>query len=157
MIPNLTASRPWMPLAVVLAIASLYFGKDVLMPLALALLLSFLLTLLERWKFRRIPAVLMQATPNSVSRTSNSGGVVGRARRPAEGQRSDRKLWSPPHGDYIRSRLGTLRTGWKRPLVPWRPHPKVRSRWLVKIFRFPIVLSRRRRKQCQSFGCWWWV
>jgi predicted PurR-regulated permease PerM len=49
-----------MPIAVVLAIASLYFGKDVLMPLALALLflLAPLITLLERWKFRRIPAVL---------------------------------------------------------------------------------------------------
>ena len=51
-----------MPIAVVLAIASLYFGKDVLIPLALSLLLSFLLaphiTLLERWKFGRISAVL---------------------------------------------------------------------------------------------------
>jgi hypothetical protein len=43
----------------VLAIASLYFGKDVLIPLALSLLLSFLLapliTLLDRWKFGSHP------------------------------------------------------------------------------------------------------
>jgi hypothetical protein len=35
MFPHPVASRPWIPLAVVLAIASLYFGKDVLVPLAL--------------------------------------------------------------------------------------------------------------------------
>ena len=54
--------RPWMPVAVLLVIASLYFGKDVLMPLALAVLLSFVLapimTLLESLRFGRIPAVL---------------------------------------------------------------------------------------------------
>lgn len=60
--PAASSSRPWMLLAVVLVIASLYFGKDVLMPLALAVLLSFLLapiiTLLQSWRFGRIPAVL---------------------------------------------------------------------------------------------------
>ena len=54
--------RPGMPVAVLLVIASLYFGKDVLMPLALAVLLSFVLapimTLLESLRFGRIPAVL---------------------------------------------------------------------------------------------------
>jgi predicted PurR-regulated permease PerM len=49
-------------LAIAVFIGLLYFGKDVLMPLALAILLSFLLapiiTLLERWRFGRIPAVV---------------------------------------------------------------------------------------------------
>jgi predicted PurR-regulated permease PerM len=57
-----SSSRPWMLPQVVLVIASLYFGRDVLMPLALAGLLSFLLapiiTRLQRWRVGRIPAVL---------------------------------------------------------------------------------------------------
>lgn len=56
------ASRPWIVLAVVVVIASLYFGQDVLIPLAMAVLLSFLLSpviaLLQSWRFGRIPAVL---------------------------------------------------------------------------------------------------
>ena len=61
--PGLVAnsSRPWMLLAIAVSIGLLYFGKDVLMPLALAVLLSFLLapiiTMLEKWRFGRIPAV----------------------------------------------------------------------------------------------------
>ena len=47
----------------VVAIAALYFAKEVLLPLALAILLSFLLaplvTRLEKWGSRRIPAVLV--------------------------------------------------------------------------------------------------
>ena len=47
----------------VAVIAILYFGKEVLLPFALAVLLSFLLApavdRLERWKFGRIPSVLI--------------------------------------------------------------------------------------------------
>src|SRR5688572_29115419 len=46
----------------VVVFASLYFLRDVLLPFALAILLSFLLapfvSLLEKWKFPRIVAVL---------------------------------------------------------------------------------------------------
>ena len=46
-----------------IAIAVIYFAREVLIPLALALLLSFLLaplvTRLERWKLRRVPSVLI--------------------------------------------------------------------------------------------------
>jgi predicted PurR-regulated permease PerM len=53
-------------IAVLAAIATLYLAQDFLMPLALAILISFLLgpvvTLLERWRLGRIPAVLCTAT-----------------------------------------------------------------------------------------------
>lgn len=46
-----------------IAIAAIYFGREILIPLALATLLSFLLaplvTRLERWKLGRIPSVLI--------------------------------------------------------------------------------------------------
>ena len=46
-----------------LAIATLYFGRQIFIPLALALVLSFLLTplvgLLERARLGRVPAVLV--------------------------------------------------------------------------------------------------
>src|SRR5688572_25734892 len=45
------------------AVATLYFAKDILLPLALAILLAFLLapfvTRLERWKVPRLLAVLL--------------------------------------------------------------------------------------------------
>lgn len=48
------------------AIAIIYFAKDVLVPLALAVLLAFLLTpmvkRLERWRMGRVPAVLIVLT-----------------------------------------------------------------------------------------------
>src|SRR6187455_39114 len=43
-------------------VGALHFGRDILLPFALSILLSFLLAplveLLEKWKFGRIPAVL---------------------------------------------------------------------------------------------------
>jgi hypothetical protein len=52
-----------MPVAVLLVIASLYFGKDVLMPLAvlLSIVLASIMMLLESLRFGRIPAVLTVA------------------------------------------------------------------------------------------------
>ena len=50
-------------IAFVVALAALYFGREILMPLALAILVSFLLTppvrRLESWRLPRIPAVLV--------------------------------------------------------------------------------------------------
>jgi predicted PurR-regulated permease PerM len=58
-----TSSKSSIFIALALAIAALYFGRQIFIPLALALVLSFLLTplviLLERVRFRRIPAVLL--------------------------------------------------------------------------------------------------
>src|ERR1700734_2887349 len=52
-----------MLIAFVLAMAALYFGRQIFIPLALAVVFSFLLTpfvgLLEKCRFRRVPAVLM--------------------------------------------------------------------------------------------------
>jgi predicted PurR-regulated permease PerM len=48
--------------SIILVVAVLYFAQEVLIPLVLALLLSFLLAPavrgLERLRFRRVPAVL---------------------------------------------------------------------------------------------------
>lgn len=59
---NSASSRSLTIIAFVLAIAALYFGRSVFIPLALALVLSFLLTpfvnLLERMRLRRVPSVL---------------------------------------------------------------------------------------------------
>jgi predicted PurR-regulated permease PerM len=60
---NSATSKPLTVIAFVLAIAALYFGRTVFIPLALALVLSFLLTpfvsLLEKIHFRRIPSVIV--------------------------------------------------------------------------------------------------
>ena len=61
-----TSSKSAIFIAVALAIAMLYFGRQIFIPLALALVLSFLLTplvgLLERVRLGRVPAVLVVLT-----------------------------------------------------------------------------------------------
>lgn len=61
-----TSSKSSIFIAVALAIAMLYFGRQIFIPLALALVLSFLLTplvgLLERVHLSRVPAVLVVLT-----------------------------------------------------------------------------------------------
>jgi predicted PurR-regulated permease PerM len=56
------ASKPLVLIAFVLAIAALFFGRELFIPLALALVFSFLLTplvsLLERIRLGRVPSVL---------------------------------------------------------------------------------------------------
>ena len=58
-----TSSKSSIFIALALAIGALYFGRQIFIPLALALVLSFLLTplvtLLERGHMRRLPAVLV--------------------------------------------------------------------------------------------------
>src|SRR5690348_4966378 len=57
------ASRRPPLIGFVIAVAALYFGKEILIPLALAILLAFLLTppvrRLEKWKLPRTGAVLV--------------------------------------------------------------------------------------------------
>jgi predicted PurR-regulated permease PerM len=54
-------------IASLLVVAALYFAREILVPLAVAVLLSFLLTpsvrRLERWKLGRVPSVLL-ASPS---------------------------------------------------------------------------------------------
>ena len=63
--PKQRAQRSGLPPALIAAIviAALYFGKEILVPFALAILLSFLLTFpitwLEHWKFGRTPSVIV--------------------------------------------------------------------------------------------------
>ena len=56
-------SRSVLMASVCVVVAALYFAQDVLIPLALAMLLSFLLAplvnRLERWKLGRVPSVLI--------------------------------------------------------------------------------------------------
>src|SRR5438309_2105257 len=60
--PPAASRRPPL-IGFVIAVAALYFGKEVLIPLALAVLLAFLLTApvkrLEKWKLPRTAAVLV--------------------------------------------------------------------------------------------------
>jgi len=61
--PNPASQKIFTLLLLVTAVAALYFAADVLMPLALAILLTFMLaplvTRLERWRVGRVPAVLL--------------------------------------------------------------------------------------------------
>ncbi len=62
----MTSSKSSIFVALALAIAALYFGRQIFIPLALALVLSFLLTplvgLLEKLRLGRVPAVLIVLT-----------------------------------------------------------------------------------------------
>ncbi len=75
-----TSSRRLPLAAFVIAIAALYFAKEVLVPLALAVLLAFLLTpsvtRLERLKLGRVPAVIAVLIV-SLSLVGGVGWIVG--------------------------------------------------------------------------------
>ena len=62
-VPEGKTSRFFVLAAICIVVAALYFAQDVLIPLALAILLTFLLTplvqRLERWRLPRVPAVLL--------------------------------------------------------------------------------------------------
>ena len=64
----------------VLIVATLYFGKEVLVPITLALLLAFVLAplvaLLRRLRLGRVPAVLL-AVLTAISLVLALGGVIG--------------------------------------------------------------------------------
>ncbi len=63
--PSVPASTMTSVIVAVVVIAALYFGREVLVPIALALLLSFVLAplvrFLQRWYVPRIAAVLIVA------------------------------------------------------------------------------------------------
>ncbi|MBV9858968.1 MAG: AI-2E family transporter [Alphaproteobacteria bacterium] len=74
------AERSFLLQAGVVAIVALYFAREVLIPITLAILLSFLLapivTLLERVRFGRVPAVLL-AVVAALGIITSFGGVIG--------------------------------------------------------------------------------
>src|SRR5688500_1604276 len=77
-----TANSPFLTAGgIVLAIGGLYFGRDIFIPFALAILLSFALTPLVHWlrrlKLPRIAAVLVAVTL-AVILIGGLGFVVGR-------------------------------------------------------------------------------
>jgi predicted PurR-regulated permease PerM len=75
------SSKSLVLIACVLAIAGLYVGRQVLMPFALALVLSFLLTpfvtFLQKIRFGRVPAVLTVVTLSFVLLGAFTWGVAG--------------------------------------------------------------------------------
>jgi predicted PurR-regulated permease PerM len=76
-----TSSKSLMLIAFVLAIAALYFGRQVLIPLALGLIFSFLLTpfvtQLEKLRMGRVPAVLTVLAFSFLLMGIVSWGVAG--------------------------------------------------------------------------------
>jgi predicted PurR-regulated permease PerM len=78
---NSATSKPLTVIAFVLAIAALYFGRTVFIPLALALVLSFLLTpfvsLLEKIRFGRVPSVIVVVIVAFALIAFGSWGVAG--------------------------------------------------------------------------------
>ena len=64
--PDSKTSRPLLIASTCIVVAALYFAQTVLIPLALSILLSFLIAplvnRLERWKLRRVPSVLAAVT-----------------------------------------------------------------------------------------------
>ena len=77
---TLRQSRAITLLCGVAVIAALYFSREILLPFALAVLLSFLLapfvTRLERWKFPRVAAVLLVVTLSFASLGILSSAIV---------------------------------------------------------------------------------
>lgn len=76
-----TFSKSSMLIAFVLAMAALYFGRQIFIPLALAVVFSFLLTpfvgLLEKCRFSRVPAVLTVLVLSFALAVMMGWGVTG--------------------------------------------------------------------------------
>src|SRR5437588_2114542 len=91
-------------IAFILSVAVLYFAREVLIPLALAMLLTFLLTpiakLLENWRLGRLPAVLI-ALVLSLSAIGGIGWMVSN-------QLLDVINQLPGYKDNIRRKLETI-------------------------------------------------
>src|SRR5271167_1192862 len=100
-----TSSRRLPLAAFVIAIAALYFAKEVLVPLALAALFAFLLspsvTRLESLKLGRVPSVMVVMLV-SLSLVGGIGWIVGN-------QLIDIVNELPKYTDNIRAKLDSFR------------------------------------------------
>ncbi len=99
-----TFSKSSMLIAFVLAMAALYFGRQIFIPLALAVVFSFLLTpfvsLLEKCRFRRVPAVLTVLVLSFML-----AGVVGWG---VAGQLVDIMVHVPDYKDNLDTKIQSL-------------------------------------------------
>jgi predicted PurR-regulated permease PerM len=99
-----TFSKSSMLIAFVLAMAALYFGRQIFIPLALAVVFSFLLTpfvsLLEKCRFRRVPAVLTVLVLSFML-----AGVVGWG---VAGQLVDIMVHIPDYKDNLDTKIQSL-------------------------------------------------
>src|SRR3981189_2746327 len=89
----------------VVVVAALYLAREVLIPITLAILLSFLLTpvveLLRRWHLVRVPAVLV-AMMLALTVIVGVGGVIG-------SQVAQLATNIPQYGVTIESKIDTIR------------------------------------------------
>ncbi len=78
--PNAVERYAYALLAIVLSVSVIYFGREILIPLALAVLLTFLLSplvrALERYRLGRVPAVLLSVALVFAGLIS-VGGIIG--------------------------------------------------------------------------------
>ena len=97
---------------VLIVVAVLYFGREIFIPLALALLFSFLLapmvTRFERWKIPRIPAVLVTVL-FAFAMIGGVGYIVG-------GQVIDLTYKLPSYKQNISRRIASLKSSGNSPL-----------------------------------------
>lgn len=97
--------------SIIIIVAVLYFAKEVFVPLALALLFSFLLapvvTRLERWRFSRIPAVLTTVLLAFC--------VVAAVGYLVFGQLYDLTVKLPSYKDNIAAKIASIKSGGKSP------------------------------------------
>lgn len=100
-------------LVAAVVICALYFGRDILVPLALAILLAFLLdpavTRLKRWGLPRVPAVVLVVTA-TLALLVVAGAFVGKEVR-------DLGAELPTYQSTIRAKLAHLRESLRGPGV----------------------------------------
>ncbi|TAJ23420.1 MAG: AI-2E family transporter, partial [Planctomycetota bacterium] len=110
--PSWKSSRLLTLAAVVVVVAALYFARGVLIPFALALLVSFLLTplvtRLQRWRFPRVLAVVTAVLLVTVAAGSTSWLVVGQVR--------DVTSSLTEYRQNVRGKLATLHGAFARPV-----------------------------------------
>lgn len=91
----------------VTVIAALYFGREVFLPIVLAMLLGFVLApfvdLLRSWRFGRVPSVVV-AVLVALGIIGGLAGVIGSQLAQLAGD-------LPRYGETIRDKAGTLRAG----------------------------------------------
>ena len=102
--------RTTLLIGTVVTVAALYFAKPVLLPLSIAVLVSFLLAplaaRLERWHFGRVPSVLLVVLLLAAALAGTGTLVVSQASDLAE------KL--PRYKNNIQAKVNSLREGFGR-------------------------------------------